>query len=41
LDSPSLAFGLGLLIIIIAAPNGVVGLLTRFAKKPARSRRDG
>ena len=41
LDSPSLAFGLGLLIVIIAAPNGVVGLLTRFAKKSARSQHDG
>ena len=34
LDSPSLAFGLGLLIVIMVAPNGVVGLLPRFSKKP-------
>lgn len=33
LDSPSLAFGLGLLIVIVVAPDGVVGLLPRFVKK--------
>lgn len=32
LDSPSLAFGLGLLIVIALAPDGVVGVLRRFAK---------
>ena len=40
LDSPSLAFGLGLLVVIMVAPNGVVGLLARFKKKP-RSSQDG
>lgn len=29
LDSPSLAFGLGLLIVIVVVPDGVVGLLRR------------
>ena len=33
LDSPSLAFGIGLLIVIIAAPNGVIGLVPRFGNK--------
>ena len=42
LDSPSLAFGLGLLIVIIVAPNGVVGLFARFdrnAKNQSRRTR--